>query len=171
MTKTARNIFSAAKGIFADVNRELGAPEEGLKSPGQAVVPLALVRNTRGYIEKVANQINGAYSNGWHDACAVMMRRLLETLIIEAFEKHRIDSKIKNTSGDFLYLRDLISVALKEKSWNLGRQVKTALPKLKDVGDKSAHSRRFNAVRGDIDPLIADFRLVIQEFTYLAGLK
>jgi hypothetical protein len=45
------------------------------------------------------------------------------------------------------------------------------LPKLKDIGDKSAHSRRYNAHRGDVDPLLPDIRLVVQEFVYLAGLK
>ena len=64
---------------------------------------MSTVRGTRGYIERVANQANGAYQNGWYDACAVMLRRLLETLIIEAFEHHRVDSKIKNSTGDFLY--------------------------------------------------------------------
>jgi hypothetical protein len=42
---------------------------------------------------------------------------------------------------------------------------------LKDIGDKSAHGRRYNAQRGDIEPLLADIRLVVQELIYLAGLK
>lgn len=132
---------------------------------------MSLVRGTRGYIEKISNQINGAYENGWYDACAVMLRRLIETLIIEAFEFHKIDSTIKNSSGDFLFLRDLIDKALSEKAWNLGRNTKQALPRLKDIGDKSAHSRRFVAQRGDIQPLLGDIRTVVQEFIYLAQLK
>ena len=88
--KAARNIFADAKAIQADVSEELGPPPEGLPSSKQLVIPTALVRGTRGYIERVANQVNGAYENGWYDACAVMIRRLLETLIIEAFEKHNI---------------------------------------------------------------------------------
>jgi hypothetical protein len=42
--------------------------------------------------------MNGAYSAGWYDACAVMMRRLLETVIIEAFEQNGLDQKIKDSS-------------------------------------------------------------------------
>ena len=132
---------------------------------------MSLVRNTRGYIERVANQINGAYENGWYDACAVMIRRLIETLIIEAFECHKIAGKIKNASGDFFYLRDLIDKTLAESAWNLGRNAKQALPKLKDIGDKSAHSRRYIAQRGDIQPLLSDIRTVVQELLYVAGLK
>jgi hypothetical protein len=132
---------------------------------------MSLVRGTRGYIERVANQIKEAYENGWYDACAVMLRRLVETLIIEAFETHTIAAKIQNENGDFLYLRDLIDKTLEETAWNPGRNVKQALPKLKDIGDKSAHSRRYIAQRGDIQPLLTDIRPVVQELLYIASLK
>ena len=167
----AMNVFSAAKAIQADVAKELGPPEEGLRATTQRIVPASVVRGTRGYIERIANQVNGTYENGWYDACAVMVRRLLETLIIEAFEHHKLSTNIKNAAGEFLQLKDMIDKCLQEPQWNLTRNCKQALPKLKDIGDKSAHSRRYNAHRGDVDPLIADIRLTVQEFVYLAGLK
>jgi len=38
-----------------------------------------------------------------------MIRRLIEMLIIEAFERHKLDHKIKNAStGDFFFLKDLV---------------------------------------------------------------
>jgi hypothetical protein len=171
MSHSAGNTFKVAQAIDVDVRRELGPPEEGRYSNTQVVVPRSLVRGTRGYIEKVANQVNGCYENGWYDACAVMLRRLIETLIIEAFEKHSIAHRIKNPQGDFLYLRDLITCSLGETAWNLSRNCKQALPKLKDIGDKSAHSRRYVAQRGDLEPLLSDVRLVVQELIFLAGLK
>jgi len=171
MSSLARNVLNAAKAIDIEVRRELGPPEEGLLAATQSVVPRSLVRGTRGYIEKVTNQANGCYENGWYDACAVMVRRLIETLIVEAYEKNSISHKIQNANGDFYYLRDLIGHCLSETSWNLSRNCKQALPKLKDIGDKSAHSRRYIAQRGDIDPLLADIRLVVQELLYLAGLR
>lgn len=166
-----RNIIATAQAIHADLASQLGPPEEGLSSATQPVIMMSLVRGTRGYIERVANQINGSYENGWYDACAVMLRRLIETLIIEAFEHHNIASKIQNANGDFLYLRDLIDKTLVETSWNLGRNAKQALPKLKDIGDKSAHSRRYIAQRGDIQPLLADIRTVVQELLFIAALR
>ncbi len=168
---SVRNIVATAKAIHAEIASEFGPPEEGLLATTQSVILTSLVRGTRGYIEKVSNQINGAYENGWYDACAVMLRRLIETLIIETFEQHGIASKIQNSAGDFLYLRDLIDKMLAEKTWNLSRNTKQALPKLKDVGDKSAHSRRYVAQRGDIQPLLTDIRTVVQELVYLSGLK
>jgi|ERR671918_270603 hypothetical protein len=168
---SARNVFTAVKAIQVDVDKELGPPEEGLRSATQKVIPVSVIRGTRGYIERVVNQVNGAYENGWYDASAVMIRRLLETLIIEAFEHHGGAAKIQSPGGYFLYLKDLIEKCLQETAWNLSRNCKHAMPRLKDIGDKSAHSRRFNAHRGDIDPLLSDIRVVVQELVYLAGLK
>lgn len=171
MSSSAQNLFKVAKAIDLEVRKELGPPEEGRHCDTQLVVPRSVVRSTRGYIEKVVNQVNGSYENGWYDSCAVMIRRLIETLIIESFEKHAIAHKIKNAQGDFFYLRDLISACMQESTWNLTRNCKQALPKLKDIGDKSAHSRRYVAQRGDIEPLLSDIRLVTQELVFLAGLK
>jgi len=167
----AHDYFEVAKAIQDEVTRQTGPPEEGSRAVTQSVILISVVRNTRGYIESVSNQINGAYEKGWFDACAVMIRRLLETLIIECFEKHNLAGNIKNSAGDFFYLRDLIDKCLQEPSWNLSRSCKQAMPKLKDIGDKSAHSRRYNAHRGDIDPLLREVRLVVQELIYLASLK
>jgi hypothetical protein len=166
-----RNIVATAKAISADVATELGPPEEGLTASSQYVIMTSLVRGTRSYIIVIANQINGSYENGWYDACAVMIRRLIETLIIETFEHHSIANQIKGPTGDFLYLRDLIAKTLEQTVWNPSRNLKTALPKLKDVGDKSAHNRYFVAKRGDIQPLIGDIRTVVQELLFQSGLK
>lgn len=171
MTSAARNAFAAAQAIDLEVRRELGPPEEGLLAVSHLVLPRVLLRGTRGYLEKVANQANGCYEHGWYDACSVLLRRLIETLIVESYEKHGISDRIKNSQGDFLTLRDLVGKCLAEPSWNLSRNCKQALPKLKELGDKSAHSRRYIAQRGDIDPLLPDIRLTVQELLFLSGLK
>ena len=65
----------------------------------------------------------------------------------------------------------MIDEMLKETKWNLGRTTKKAIPKFKNLGDQSAHSRRYNAHRDDIDKISDDFRSVCQELIYLASLK
>jgi len=172
MTSPARQALEIAKGIQSAAPVTYVPPSEGTTPRSQNVLPRALAVNTRGYIEKVVDQVNGCYEKGWFDGCAVMMRRLLETLIIECFEAHKVAAKIKDPrSGDFMYLSDLIPKTLSEPSWNLGRNSKKALPSLKAIGDQSAHSRRYNAHREDIDKLITDFRIVCQELLYIAKLK
>ena len=168
---TISRTLAIAKELRDAVRAKNPPPEEGAPSHDEPVVYVSLVRGTRPYLEKIVHQINGSYEGGWYDASAVMTRRLIETLIIELFEARGIADRIKNGGGDFLYLGDLISKLLAENTWNLSRNAKAAFPRLKDVGDKSAHSRYFVAHRQDIDKLIPDLRVVIQELITLAGLK
>ncbi len=132
-----------------------------------------MFKNTRGYLEKVVYQINSSYDNSCYDASAVMIRRLIEILIIEIYECNHIEYKIKNTAGDFLFLDDLIDFFLSESTWNLSlsRNTKKGLKQLKALGDLSAHSRRYNANRHDLDKVINDLRVTAEELLYLAGLK
>ncbi|MDB4161865.1 hypothetical protein N9772_05830 [Bacteroidia bacterium] len=96
-----------------------------------------------------------------------MTRKLIEILIIECFERHKIDNLIKKTDGNFYYLSDLIAEFLKEPDWNIGRNAKRSLPKIKSLGDKSAHNRRYIARKNDLDNLKDDIRTVIEELIHL----
>ncbi len=140
-------------------------------NPSDDLFPLDLVRGTRGYIESVAEQACGSYDQGWYDASAVMSRRLLETLIIETFEAYKIEPKIKNSDGTFYYLSGLIPSLLSEPTWSVGRNARKSLPKLKDLGDQSAHNRRYLARKNDIDILKRDLRITIEELVHLSKLK
>ena len=153
------------------VHETVKPPSETAASHEEPVIYMSLVHNTRSYIIKTAHQANGSYQHGWYDACAVMVRRLVETLIIEVYERHKIESNIKDPHGNYLFLRDLVDKVLAETAWTLGRNVRSVLPKLKDVGDKAAHNRRFNAIRQDIDKLIPHLRETVQELVALADLK
>jgi hypothetical protein len=73
---------------------------------------------------------------GWYDACVVMMRRLVEIVIIEAYEHHSIQDRVKDGSGNYFQLSALIDAALGETAFNLGRHTKAALPKLRNVGHR-----------------------------------
>lgn len=60
--------------------------------------------------------MNGCFSQGWYDASAVMMQRILEIAIIDAFEAKGVTARIRGPNGDYLPLWDLISCALNESS-------------------------------------------------------
>lgn len=142
-----------------------------IHEPTDKLFPFELVKGSRGYIERIAIQALGCYDLGWYDACAVMIRRLLETLIIECFETHKIEYKIKNQDDNFLYLQDLISKFLNdsEGKWNVSRNTKNSIPNLKDIGDKSAHNRYFTARQSDIDAMRSDLRTVIEELISISS--
>lgn len=142
------------------------APQED-----EGLFPLSLLaKANRGYLVSVGRQMNGAYGMNWYDAAAVMMRRLVEISIIEAFEAKKVAAKIKDAAGNYLQLSDLIAKALAEPSFNLSRNAKKALPGLRDLGHMSAHGRYFTAQKGDLDALQSGCRVVIEEFLHHAAL-
>ena len=98
-----------------------------------------------------------------------MMRKLLETLIIEVFEQRGMEAKIQTPAGDFASLDGLIGKVIGDSGWNLSRNTKRALDDVKKLGDNSAHGRRFAAHRGDIDGLRSGFRAAVQELVQLCG--
>ena len=133
--------------------------------------PLSILSRTkRGYLISIGRQMNGCFSAGWHDGCAVMMRRLLEIVLIEAFENKKIAQKIKDKGGNYLHLTDLIGVTLAEPSLTLSRNAKTALPQLRDIGHVSAHGRYFTAQKQDIERIRHGCRIVVEEFLHHAAL-
>ncbi|MDB5356649.1 MAG: hypothetical protein JWN24_3102 [Phycisphaerales bacterium] len=135
------------------------------------VFPLSTLSQTkRGYMVAIGYQMNGCYTSEWWDACAVMMRRLLEAVIIEAFEAKKIDAKVKDNNGDFLQLTGLINSALAETSWNLPRNVKRDLPNLRDLGHKSAHGRHHLAKKMYVDELKTSYRDAVEAFLHIASL-
>jgi len=136
--------------------------------PTDSVLPRALFNNTRGYIEKVVFQINGSYDSGLFDCCAVMCRRLLETLIIEVYESVNRTGDIKNNDGHFFMFSDLLKVFEKDGNLNPSRNTKQALSDFKKLGDLSAHNRRFNARKEDIDRIRDGIRTASEELLHLS---
>ena len=167
----AKQVLSTTKSLQESIGRIVKFPAEITAPIDQPVLPHSLFTGTRGYIEKVVYQINRSYSSACFDACAVMIRRLIETLIIEAFEYQGRSNRIQDANGDYFYLERLISAMLSGTQWHLGRNTKRALQNLKKLGDLSAHSRRYNAHRQYIDDIIIDLRTVSEELLYIAGLQ
>lgn len=138
---------------------------------GDEVFPLGIIGETkRGYLMTISRQMNGAFGAGWYDASAVMLRRLFEICIIEAFENKAISQKIKDGAGNYVQLTDLVDRTLAESTWSLSRNARKYLPQLKDLGHKSAHGRYYLARKADIEMLRPGCRVVIEELLHHAGL-
>jgi hypothetical protein len=67
-------------------------------------------------------------------------------------------------------LNGLLGALSKDSTIHLGRNAKRGLDGLKELGDKSAHNRRFNARQPDIDAIRSDLRTAAEELLHLANL-
>lgn len=166
-----KGLLNVAKSVQETSDNCLLPPVDVTPIDKHIILPQSLFNSTRGYLEKIVYQINTSYENTCYDACSVMIRRLIEILIIETYEHNHIAHKIKNPEGDFFFLDDLINCCLSEPMWNLSRNTKRGLKNLKTLGDLSAHSRRYNTNRNDLDKVTQDLRVIAEEFLYLSGLK
>ena len=131
-------------------------------TPTNDLIPLSIVKGTRSYIEEIAKQMCCCYDKRLFDACLVMMRKLLELLIIECFERHGASDDIKE-SNRFYYLSELIPKYLNSPYWNASINLQKNIAKIKTFGDLSAHNRRFIAQKEHIDMIKLEATQVIQE--------
>lgn len=152
-------IITILEEVTADVDLEHG------------YLPEAIWKNTRGYIEKIAFQVNGCFQYGFFDGASVLLRRLVETLLIECYEHDKTQARIADADGNYFMLSGIISDAIDKSGLSLGRETKTVLRELKAIGDRSAHSRRYSAVRADLAKICLGVRLVIDELIQLAELR
>jgi hypothetical protein len=132
--------------------------------------PSILADTKRAYIVRIGNQMNGCFDAGHMDACAVMVRRLVEIGIIEVYEAKGIAANIKDGNGDYLMLSRLVTAILNEPAINLTRSAKTHLPRLRTFGHLSAHGRYYTARRPDLEALRDPCRVVLEELFAQAGL-
>jgi hypothetical protein len=137
----------------------------------ESVLPMDVVRGTRGYLETIVTQINGCYEHQWYDACSVMVRKLAEILIIAVYEHKGAAEEIKGTDGNFLMLSKLIDNIKTKTAWNLGRETKPCLDKMKELGDRSAHNRHYIAKKADVDGLRSGLRVTVDDLLHQAALK
>ena len=135
-----------------------------------AVLPAETVTGTRKYLEELARQINGCYDSGFYDACAVLCRRVVESLLIEAFDNAGRRGAIEDERGNLVGLEDIIGQAKSGKYIKLSRGSGSILDKVKEVGDTAAHHRYHITTEQDIAEFRSGFRKVVSELLALAAI-
>ena len=135
------------------------------------ILPEPDYEKTRGYIERLAKQVNAAYEQNIFDGCAVLMRRLVEILLILSYQKLGIDHDIKDSVGNYLMLDGIISNAKANAMLNLSRNGKIAAETFRTLGNFSAHKIEYTCKREYIKPEIPNFRALVSELLHKAGMR
>jgi hypothetical protein len=150
---------------FLDVRPEIYTVEFALAVTVGVLLPEdpTMFRGKDGYLRQIVFEINRCYRSGSYNACSVIMRRLLETLIIQVHEKKGTTASAKNASGAYFHLEKLIDDLVGTNPFNLTRNSLDALPRLKRIGDWGAHNRNILIRETDIENIKADARVCFEE--------
>lgn len=162
--EAARRLMSLIKLELLPAAHQITKPTTPESEP---VLASAVLRNSPRYIHRVLLQANGSFLRGWFDASAVMIRRVLESLIIELYERAGREAEIKKEE-EYLMLAGLVGKLLNQSHWSLGREVRKGLPQLKTLGDRSAHTRHYLATRQDIESMQGALRVTVDALVHHA---
>ena len=144
----------------------------GPVQPGsEPVLAASIFAQAPSYLQRTVLQANGCYEKRWFEAASVMIRRLVEHLIIDVYEEHQNQSEITDSDGSYLMLNGLVKAISSQTHWSLQRETKQTLPAIKRLGDRAAHSRRYEATRQDIDNVLSGLRSTVDDLLHLAGHK
>lgn len=123
----------------------------------------------RKHLDKLISQMNCCYKNNCFDACAVIMRRFFEVLLVLAFQHHEIDSEIKDVNNRYFMLEKIINTAKDNKTLKLSN-IKFKYDTIRSLGNFSAHGITYVASKKDIDDVKMIYRVAVEELFYKAGL-
>lgn len=130
--------------------------------PTDSVVPREQFTGRRKCWQDLVEEINGCYDHGFHDGAAVLCRRLVEALIVEAFKVKKADAAIKS-GNDYLMLDGLIGVVCSGQHIKLSKSARPALEPIQRVGNIAAHSPHHITTPGDVDGISNHVRVVVSE--------
>lgn len=135
-----------------------------------SILPTELFNTLPANVQSLCKQINSSYENNLFDCTAVIMRRLLESLLVLSYQKAGIETDIMN--GNYhVTLDKIIKNAEQNTVLALSSNTKKDMSLFKDLGNYSAHKIWYNCTQGDIKPHILKYRAIIEELLYKAGLK
>lgn len=168
----SRDRFRLSVNARSDLQIVLCESDETEKnSSGDSLFPEALMQETsRKYLVRIVQQINSSYEHNLFDACALMMRRLLEILLIHSFEAIEMGDDIKDADGRYIKLVSLINKAKSSPTMGLSPESKTIIDDVRELGNLSAHRIQYNCRRTDIGNIRMAYRALIEELLYKAAL-
>lgn len=123
------------------------------------------------YLDRIIKQINFTYDNNCYDACAILLRRLFEILLVLAYQRNRVEQDITNAQGHHFMLEGIVKNAKTNATLNFSSRVKNNFDTFREVGNNSAHSITYTASKKDIDDIKIAYRVMLDELYDKAGIS
>ena len=122
------------------------------------------------YIIRLVPQINGSYEHEWYEGTAMVLRRLMETLIIELYSRRGWSRDVQDPdTNEFVPLKALIDKLNGDARLHMQRRTIDGLKKVKEVGDTAAHDFRIMIRKSDLDKIQSAVRLTCERLIFTIG--
>lgn len=157
--------FQLQRGFEKQADIEFGLITDTPHQPNAEVITQVFSHKSNYYTE-LSREINSGYESRNFNSCAVIMRRMVESLIIDIYLTKGLQSEIKN-NGEFVMLEALIGKISSGHNFELSRDTKRSLLKIKEIGDKASHNRSYILKKVDVDDVALKFRSLIHELSQL----
>jgi len=122
------------------------------------------------YITRLVPQINGTYEYAWYEGSSMVLRRLVETLIIELYTRRGWKQDVQDpTSNEFLMLKGLIDKLNGDARLRMPKRTIDGLNKVKELGDVAAHDFKIRITKSDLDRIQSAMRLTCERLVFTIG--
>lgn len=165
-----RNLLKKRKRLKPPPQPPTPTPQPQPPSPtpsGNSYIDPEIFKDCPPFIKHLEPQINGCWDRQWHEACALTIRRLLESLIINLYEKRGWIAEIRGPDG-YLKLQNLVDKVCGDGRVGLGKKPKEGLQHLKQIGDVAAHDFRVRVRKSDLEQKRTELRLACERLIFIA---
>lgn len=163
----SRKGSKAAKPAQAAAEAKPQATPAAAAYPTDSFLPASIFEAQKAYLKRLVPQINGCWSSGYHEACAVMARRMIETMIIELYYQRGWMNELKDpTTKDFYGLKTLVNKICSDSRFGFDSKFQKGLKALKELGDIAAHDYRVKIKKSDLEGARSDLRFTCERMVF-----
>jgi len=139
-------------------------------TPSDAYLQAEILEKMPEYITRLIPQINGTYEFGWYEGSAMVLRRLMETLIIELYARRGWTRDVQDpATNEFQMLKALIDKLNGDARLKVQKRTIEGLNKVKELGDTAAHDFKIRIRKSDLDHIQSAVRLTCERLVFTIG--
>ncbi len=172
LSKSDKNAIEFVPAVLQSLDREYGQLWQDtvtIESNNELLEEVKFC-GKRPFLTKLIQQINFCYGHNCYDACAVLMRRLFEVLLVLTYQNKGVEADIQKTDGSHKMLEGIVKDAVQNQSLGIPSRISKNFDAFREVGNNSAHSITYTAGKLDIDNIVRDYRVMLEDLYTRAGL-
>ena len=172
LSKSDKNAIEFVPAVLQTLDREFGQLWQDTVTieSNNELLEEAKFCGKQPYLDRLVRQINHCYGENCYDACAVLMRRLFEVLLVLTYQNKGAEADITRPDGTHKMLEGIVKDAVQNKKLGIPTRISKNFDAFREVGNDSAHSITYTAGRLDIDKISRGYRVMLEDLYTRAGL-